>query len=248
MTTGILAGKAILITGASRGIGAATARVAHRDGAVVIAHYGANKAAAQRLSDDLGGERIHLISGDLTDPASTRRVWEQAVEAAGRIGVLVNNAGAWIASPLTDDGWDGGWRENLALNLLAPADLCRYAIEHFRAHGGGTIVNVASRSSHRGDDAEHLAYGAAKGGLLALTRGIARGYARENVLAYAVAPSWVATDLSADAVDADAVAALPMREPVPPEDVAETIVFLASGRARHATGATVDITGADYVR
>jgi NAD(P)-dependent dehydrogenase (short-subunit alcohol dehydrogenase family) len=248
MSTGIMAGTAILITGASRGIGAATARVAHREGAVVIAHYGANKAAAQRLADDLGGERIHLISGDLTDSASTRRVWEQAVEAAGGIGVLVNNAGAWIESPLTDDGWADGWRDNLALNLQAPADLCRYAIEHFRAHGGGTIVNVASRSSHRGDDAEHLAYGAAKGGLLALTRGIARGYARESVLAYAVAPGWVATDLSADAVDADAIAALPMREPVPPQDVAETIVFLASGRARHATGATVDITGADYVR
>ena len=146
-------------------------------------------AAAQRLADEFGGERIHLVGGDLTDPARTRLAWEQAVEAAGRIDVLVNNAGAWIASPLTDDGWADGWRDNLALNLQAPADLCRYAIEHFRTHGGGAIVNVASRSSHRGDDAEHLAYGAAKGGLLALTRGIARGYAHENILAYAVAPS-----------------------------------------------------------
>jgi 3-oxoacyl-[acyl-carrier protein] reductase len=248
MSTGIMAGRAILVTGASRGIGAATARAAHREGADVVAHYGANSSAAQRLVDELDGERIHLVAGDLTDPARTRLVWDQAVERAGRIDVLVNNAGAWIASPLTDDGWVDGWRDNLALNLQAPADLCRYAIEHFRTHGGGAIVNVASRSSHRGDDAEHLAYGAAKGGLLALTRGIARGYAHENILAYAVAPSWVATDLSAAAVDADAVAALPLGEPVPPHDVAETIVFLASGRARHATGATIDITGADYVR
>jgi 3-oxoacyl-[acyl-carrier protein] reductase len=248
MSEGVLAGKSILITGASRGIGAASARAAHRESAVVVAHYGTNSAAAQRLSDEFGGERIHLVTGDLMDPVCTRGVWEQAVEAVGRIDVLVNNAGAWIASPLTDDGWANGWRDNLALNLQAPADLCRYAIGHFRVLGGGAIVNVASRSSHRGDDADHLAYGAAKGGLLALTRGIARGYARENILAYAVAPSWVATDLSADAVDAKAVAALPLREPVPPRDVAETIVFLASGRARHATGATVDITGADYVR
>ena len=248
MSAAILAGKAILVTGASRGIGAATARAAHREGAAVVAHYGANSAAAQRLADEFGGERIHLVTGDLVDPVCTRHVFKQAVEAVGRIDVLVNNAGAWIASPLTDDGWADGWRNNLALNLQAPADLCRYAIEHFRGHGGGAIVNVASRSSHRGDDADHLAYGAAKGGLLALTRGIARGYAPENILAYAVAPSWVATDLSADVVDAEAAAALPLREPVPAQDVAETIVFLASGRARHATGATVDITGADYVR
>jgi len=248
MSAGTLADKAILVTGASRGIGAATARAAHREGATVIAHYGANSAAAQRLEGELGAEQIHLVAGDLFDPVCTRRVWEKAVEAVGRIDVLVNNAGAWIASPLTDDGWTDGWRDNLALNLQAPADLCRFAIGHFRVHGGGAIINVASRSSHRGDDADHLAYGAAKGGLLALTRGIARGYAGENILAYAVAPSWVATDLSAEAVDANAAAALPLREPVPPEDVAETIVFLASGRARHATGATVDITGADYVR
>ncbi len=164
MSAGIIAGKAVLITGASRGIGAATARVAHREGADVVAHYGANTAAAQRLSDDFGGERIHLVTGDLMDPVCTRGVWERAVEAVGRIDVLVNNAGAWIASPLTDDGWAGGWRDNLALNLQAPADLCRYAIGHFRGLSSGAIVNVASRSSHRGDDAEHLADGAAKGG------------------------------------------------------------------------------------
>ena len=169
--------------------------------------------------------------------------------AVGRIDVLVNNAGAWIASPIDDDrAWADGWACNLGLNLQAPADLMRCAILHFRQHGGGAIVNVASRSSHRGDDAEHMAYGAAKGALLALTRGVARGYAHENVLAYAVAPGWVATDLADDAVSDSAAAALPLGEVTPPEDVAETIAFLASGRARHATGTTVDITGADYVR
>ncbi|MFV0434416.1 MAG: SDR family oxidoreductase, partial [Leucobacter sp.] len=102
--------------------------------------------------------------------------------------------------------------------------------------------------SHRGDDAEHLAYGAAKGGLLALTRGIARGYGRDGVLAYAVAPGWVATDLADGAVDPEVLAGLPLGEVTPASDVAEVIAFLATGRARHATGSTVDITGADYVR
>jgi 3-oxoacyl-[acyl-carrier protein] reductase len=244
-----LRGKRVLITGASRGIGAATARAVYRDGGYVIAHYGTNRDAVQALAAEFDDDRVHLVQGDLTDPAETRSVWRESVHATGRIDVLVNNAGAWIASPIDDDtAWDDGWARNLALNLIAPADLTRYAINHFRAHGGGTIVNVASRSSHRGDDAEHLAYGAAKGALLALTRGVARGYGADNILAYAVAPGWVATDIAGDALDEKAVAALPLGEITPPEDVAETIAFLASGRARHATGATVDITGADYVR
>jgi 3-oxoacyl-[acyl-carrier protein] reductase len=112
--------------------------------------------------------------------------------------VLVNDAGAWIASLIQDeDQWYTGLSANLAMNLAAPAELCRHALDHFRRRDGGFIVNVASRSTHRGDDAGHLAYGAAKGGLLALTKGIARGLGRDAVLAYAVAPGWVATDLAA---------------------------------------------------
>jgi 3-oxoacyl-[acyl-carrier protein] reductase len=158
----------------------------------------------------------------------------------GRLARLGNRASRSLArrlgrQPLTE--------------LQAPADLCRSAIVHFRDCGGGVIINVASRSSHRGDDADHLAYGAAKGGLLSLTKGIARGYARDNILAYAVAPEWVATEIAVQAQEASSAAAqLPLGEITPPQDVAEVIAFLASGRSRHATGATIDITGADYVR
>jgi len=163
--------------------------------------------------------------------------------------VLINNAGAWLASPIDDpQAWRAAWTRNLTLNLQSAADLCRRAIQHYTQRSGGIIVNVTSRSAHRGDDAEHLAYGAAKGGLLSLTKGIARAFAGRGVLAYAVSPGWVATDLAADALDETLVSALPLGEPTPPQDVAEVIAFLASGRSRHSTGATIDITGADYVR
>jgi len=248
-TEGMLDGKTVLVTGASRGIGRATAVALHREGAHVVLHYGNDKDSAQATADRLG-DRIRLVQGDLRNPDERRRVWAEAADWRGGVDVLVNNAGAWLPSDIDDaDAWQQGWEANYELNLLAPADLCREAILGFRKRGGGIIVNVTSRSAHRGDDAEHIAYGAAKGGLLALTKGIARGYGKDNILAYAVAPGWVATDISAHISPEDPMlSGLPLGEVTPPEDVAEMITFLASGRTRHTTGATIDITGADYVR
>jgi NAD(P)-dependent dehydrogenase (short-subunit alcohol dehydrogenase family) len=243
-----LNGRTVLVTGGSRGIGRAIVEVMHRDGAHVIVHS-SRVETGQAVRDALGPDRVHLVAGDLSASDEPERVWGEALAWRDRIDVLVNNAGAWLASPVDDvAAWDDGWTNNLALNLLAPATLCRLAIGHFRSIGGGMIVNIASRSAHRGDDAEHLAYGAAKGGLLALTKGIARAFAAERILAYAVAPGWVATEIAEGADVAGLSATLPMRELTPPADVAEVVAFLASGRSPHTTGATIDITGADYVR
>ncbi|GAA0527137.1 epimerase [Saccharopolyspora subtropica] len=243
-----LHGRTVLVTGGSRGIGAAAARTLHRDGATVVISYGSHRQAAHEVAESLDG-RVHLVHGDLAVTGAADRLWDDVIDAVGSIDVLVNNAGAWLASPLDDaESWRTGWERNLTLNLQACADLSRRAIQHFRERGGGIIVNVTSRSAHRGDDAEHLAYGAAKGGLLALTKGIARGFGRDGVLAYAVAPGWVGTDLAADHLATADTSMLPLGEPTPPQDVAEVIAFLATGRSRHTTGATIDITGADYVR
>ncbi len=243
----MLTGKRILVTGASRGIGAAIARVCHGYGADVVIHYGRSHDAARQLVTELG-ERATAISFDLFSADAPRDLWDKAA-AGGRVDVLINNAGAWIESPLeTEASWDSSWQANYQLNLKAPADLCRLAINDFRSTGGGIIINITSRSAHRGDDADHLAYGAVKGGLLALTRGIARGYARDGILAYAVSPGWVNTDIAAGQDLEELARALPLGEVTPPEDVAEVVAFLASGKSRHSTGTTIDITGADYVR
>lgn len=244
-----LAGRTVLVTGASRGIGAATVRALHRDGATVVLHYRSASRAAELIAEDLG-ERVHLVQADLSEPSGPDDLWSQSLDAVGAVDVLVNNAGAWIPSPLlgSDQEWRTGWEANMSLNLQAAADLSRSAVTHFRGRGGGIIISVASRSAHRGDDLEHLAYGAAKGGLAALTKGIARGFAPDGVLGYVLAPGWVATEL-ATGTEADSIAAtLPLGEVTPPEDVAEMIAFLASGRAKHSTGTTIDVTGADYVR
>lgn len=243
-----LAGRSVFVTGSSRGIGRATALLLHAHGAQVIVHARAESEHTASLLEELG-ECGALVTGDLAQIDEVAGVWADAESAFDGVDVLVNNAGAWIASEIeTTESWRTGWQANLALNLEAPAELSRLAILHFRTRGGGTIINLVSRSAHRGDDAEHLAYGAAKGGLLALTKGIARGYGREGVLAYALSPGWVATELADGAIEQSVLDALPLGEVTPATDVAEVVAFLASNRARHVTGATIDITGADYVR
>ena len=248
----MLEGKTLLVTGAGRGIGLKIVQTAVREGANVVAHTGRGTSDSLQI-DKLNPDQIHKVTGDLADSNSLSGIWTDALAWKNRIDVLINNAGVYVASPVSPQAeWDQGWHTNLAVNLQAPADLCRLAIQHFQQTGEGIIINMASRSSHRGDDAEHLAYGAAKGGLLALTRGIARSYAASGTLAYAVAPAWVRTEMAeahiASVGEDQITAQLPMREITPASDVAETVVFLASGRARHANGCTVDITGADYVR
>ncbi len=247
-----LTDKTVFVTGATRGIGAAIVATLHADGAHVIGHFGRDAESANTLLVQYP-ERLTLLQANLMDPEAIAFLWQEAQAASGKIDVLVNNAGIYVGSPLGDSAeWTKGWAENIQVNLQAPADLCRHAIRHFQSQGGGIIVNMASRSSHRGDGPEHLAYGAVKGGLLALTKGIARGYAHENILAYAIAPGWVRTAMADDhiaTVGEEAItSALPMREITPPSDVANMVAFCASGKCRHATGSTIDITGADYVR
>lgn len=245
---GVLAGRRILVTGGAGGIGTAICRVLHRDGARVAVHYGSSGAQAEALAAEGPADSVAL-QADLTSPTGPDRLWDAASAALGGIDVLVNNAGLWGYSPLEpQEEWIAGWDANMTLNLRSAAWLTRRAVLDFARNGGGAIISIASRSSLRGDDAEHLAYGVAKAGLQNLMKGVARAYAHQGVLAYSIAPAMVATPMIDGHMPPEAVAALPMRAIVPPGDVAETVAFLASGRVRHMTGATLDITGADYVR
>ena len=250
-----LSGKTVLVTGASRGIGAACASVLGGAGAGVIVHYAENRKAAEAVTAGLNEGRCHLVRADLAEPGAGRALWDQALQWRQRIDVLVNNAGVFEAAAVDgDDGaWADTWERTLRINLTAVGDLCRAAIGAFKDQGGGIIVNIASRAAFRGDGLDYMAYAASKGGVVALTRTIARAWAADGVLAYAVAPGYVDTDM-ADAVLTDpgararVIAEIPMGQLAPPEDVANVVCFLASGLAPHATGTTVDVNGASYVR
>jgi NAD(P)-dependent dehydrogenase (short-subunit alcohol dehydrogenase family) len=244
-------GKIVLVTGGSRGIGAAAVRAMSGAGARTIVHYASNRAAAEGVVADVGTDRAVAIGADLNEPDQAERLWDEAVAWQGHVDVLVNNAGIYEhADPDGDLGsWQTAWQRVLQVNLVAPAQLCRRAVAHFRERGGGIIVNVASRAAFRGEPYDAMNYAASKGGLLSVTRSLARAHGHENILAYGVAPGFTATEMAELGGNLDEVRAqIPMGDLAPPEDVANVIAFLASGLAPHATGTTVDVNGASYVR
>jgi len=240
------------VTGGSRGIGAVTVRTLAAAGADVVVHYGRSRTAAEEVAGGCAAGRCHLVAGDLEDPRAPAAIWGAAVAWRGRVDALVNNAAMCSPAGVDDDAWGEVWARTLRVNVIAAADLCREAIRHFRTRGGGTIVNVASRAGFRGDEPPYMQYAASKGALIALTKSIARGFATEGIVAYGVAPGWVRTDMAEETISDKQLASLardiPMGGMAPPEDVANVVAFLVSGLARHATGTTIDINGASYVR
>lgn len=250
---GDLKGKTILITGAARGIGAASALACHQAGAAVILHASAKSEFSAKAAEAIGQTADDFLYVDFTKAGAGAALFEQAIARAGHIDAVLNNAGAYIATPLKGDDaeWGALWAKTMAVNVQAPADICRAAIAHFQAgKGGGIIVNVASRAGHRGDGPDHSAYAASKGAVLAMTKTFARSLAGEGILFYAIAPGFVETRMAPEDIEkrAQAIKEIPLGRVASPEEVAATSVFLLSGAVPAATGSTFDINGASYVR
>ena len=251
-----LQGRTVLLTGASRGIGAATARALADAGAALVAHYGSHRAGAEEAVAQLPEAERLLVQADFATAGAARRLWRDAVAWRGRIDVLVVNAATMPTTAFdgADDDWDDGWQTALRVNVLEPASLIREAVKHFVENGGGTVITLSSWAAQRGSAIPSLnAYAASKAAIANVTQTIARNYARQGVLAHVVAPGIVRTRLSeASAAARGGIegvnAALAMGEMVPPEEVAALIVFLATGTCRHLTGATLDLNGASNIR
>ena len=236
----------ILVTGASRGIGAAAFALLKSTGHQVVGH-------STRGSDE-------LIAADLADPDAPRVLWNAALDRlGGRIDVLVNNAGIYeaVADDATDADWQASWARTLTINLQAPADLSRLAIGHFREAGakgtkGGRIVNVASRAAYRGDSPQHWHYAASKSALIGMTKTIARGYAAEQILAFAVCPGFTVSEMTEEYMKgrggAQVIAEIPLGRVASTDEVAEAIRWLAIDAPAAATGTVIDVNGASYVR
>jgi 3-oxoacyl-[acyl-carrier protein] reductase len=232
----------ILITGASRGIGAAAYALLKKHGHRVVGH-------SSKGSDE-------LVAGDLTDPRVPRKIWETALaELDGQIDVLVNNAGIYegVADNAADDEWHRAWNRTMSVNLQAAADLSKFAVSHFLDSGiPGRIVNIASRAAFRGDSPQHWHYAASKGAMVAMTRTIARGYASEGILCFGIAPGFTVSEMTAEYLQgrggAQIVADIPLGRVASTDEVAEVIRWLATEAPASATGIVIDVNGASYVR
>ncbi|NBC85006.1 MAG: SDR family oxidoreductase [Bacteroidetes bacterium] len=247
-----LSGQTALVTGASRGIGRAIARALAKAGATVAVHFARSVDAADAVADACGNGS-QTFQADLSDLDATDGLIDEVTERLGGLDVLINNAGVAQSAPLdaSTSNWNEAWTRTMAVNLRAPELLCRHAIRHFQARGGGRIINIASRAAHRGDTPDYMAYAASKAGVVALTKSVARGFGEDNIKAFAVAPGFTRTDMAQDFIDTYgedyATHDLALSELTEPEDVAPTVVFLASGNADHATGTTIDINAGSYV-
>lgn len=247
-------GRAVLVTGASRGIGAAIARAFALVGDRVAVHYGRSAEVAEQVAASLAGEGHVVVSADVTDPAAVRRMVDSAADRLGGLDVLVNNAGVFRPHPITDSSyeeWQRVWRETLSVNLVGAANASWCAAQHMIGGGGGSIVNVASRGAFRGEP-KQPAYGASKAGLVALGQSLARALGPHGISVTSVAPGLVETDMAAENLAGERgerrVAESPLGRIATPEEVAAAVVFLASPEAVMASGTVLDINGASFLR
>ncbi len=248
------AGKMVLVTGASRGIGREIAQQFSESGARVAINYRHNRQAAEQTLAELAGDGHLLLQGDVADPIAVQSMTQTAIREMGQIDVLVNNAGIYIDHPIADvgfDAWHAAWRGTLATNLVGPANLSYCVARHMMARGGGRIVNVSSRGAFRGEP-DGPAYGASKAGMNAMSQSLAKALAPHNVFVFVVAPGFVETDMAAESLAGPMGDLIRNQSPLGrvaiPLDVARAVLFLASEGSELLTGCIVDINGASYLR
>jgi 3-oxoacyl-[acyl-carrier protein] reductase len=247
-------GRAILVTGASRGIGAAIAQGFAAQGDRVAVHYRAATTAADAVRAALPGEGHLTVQADLADPAAVRRMVDEAAAGLGGLDVLVNNAGIYELHLITDvsyEEWQAAWRSTLDVNLIGAVNTTWCAVQHMIPRGGGRIINVTSRGAYRGEP-RHPAYGASKAGLNAFGQSMARQLAPHGIAVGSVAPGYVETDMTTEELATPRGEEIrgqsPFNRVARPDEIAAAVLYLASPAAEWASGAIIDLNGASYLR
>ena len=246
--------KNVLVTGGSKGIGKATALEFAKRGARVGINYSADDKAAEETLKELGGDEHKLFKADIADEAAAEKLIEDFVSDFGSIDILVNNAGVAQLHDIKKISyayWKESWRNIIDTNLMAMANLCFCAAQYMMKNGGGRIVNVSSRGAFRGEP-NMPAYGASKAAVNSLSQSLAKALAPHKIYVNVVAPGFTETDMAtATLTEAERESLMkdsPLGRLAKPEEVAYSIVFLASEGAEYTTGTIIDVNGASYLR
>ena len=244
--------RSALVTGASRGIGAAIAQALATEGYAVAIHYAQAEDAAREVLQSLPGAGHVCVQADLGDADAVRDMVDSAAESLGAIDVLVNNAGVFFPHPIdmTDySAWQAAWRRTLEVNLIGPANVAWCAVRHMGP--GGRIINVGSRGAFRGEP-DSPAYGASKAAIASFGQSLAKDLGRRGIAVTTVAPGFVDTEMAADSMAGEGGAVRRAESPfgriATPEEIAATVAFLASPAAEWASGGIIDLNGASYLR
>ncbi|MFI9050901.1 SDR family NAD(P)-dependent oxidoreductase [Streptomyces sp. NPDC053427] len=243
--------RAVLVTGASRGIGRAVAERFAADGDRVALHYASRREAAEEAFAALAGSGHVLVQGDVRTPEGAAAVVEAAVDGLGGVDVLVNNAAANVAHPLdrtSFEDWQAAWQGIMEVNLLGAAHISYCAARNMiERAAAGRIVNIGSRGAFRGEP-DHPAYGASKAALHAMGQSLAVHLAPYGIAVASVAPGFVGTERVADRITEDVEQQSPFGRVATPQDVAAAVHYLASPDAVWSSGAVLDVNGASHLR
>ena len=244
----------ILITGASSGIGYEISKELINEKHKLVLHYNKNKNKLQPLLT----KNTHAVSQDLSTSLGAQQLYEQTIAHFGFPDVLINNAGIAISSSVNTDAdfWNSSWNKTLNVNLAAPAYLCKCFINIKRnknIHSRFRIINISSRAAFRGETEDFISYACSKGGVVSLTKTIARSFGKkDNVLAFTIAPGFVKTEMIKDFLNKEGEnyikKGIVLDRLTEPKDISPVVSLIVSGKLDHATGSTIDINGGSYLR
>ena len=246
--------RTVLVTGGSRGIGAAIAREFAAAGDRVAIHYVSSSGDAQAVCDSLTGKGHIISQADLRDPDAIKAMVDSVAREFGSIDVLINNAGVFFDHPIessTYQGWQQAWADTLGVNLIGAANVTWCVLQHMPKNSTSRIVNIGSRGAFRGEPVSP-AYGASKAAIVAFGQSIAKALAPMKIGVTTLAPGFVESDMAArllDGPEGDGIRAQsPFNRVARPEELAKAVYFLASPDSEWASGAVLDFNGASYLR
>ena len=248
-----LSKRTILVTGANSGIGYAIAKQLLESNASVALHYNSKSDGVKELHKQFPNQS-EIFEADFNDSDSVINLFDDILSWKDSLDILINNAGTSIMNSvdLDDKEWINNWNTIMNINLLATGILSKKALQHFKNNNGGRIINIASRAAFRGDTPDYLAYAASKAGMVALIKSIARGFGKDGITAFSIAPGFTRTAMAQKSIDKYGedfvVKDIALNQLTEPKDIAPIVTLICSGEFDHGTGSNIDINAGSYVR